>query len=116
MHSLFLMADKIQGYKGKLEVEVAEEDRVISISQSNLGEMISFFKEYTQDAFGASEFTDMLSKLNNSTLSDIEEKCQKLSEIAAKYCNEASLEYEKCKNTVYIVYPGIAAIIGLFII
>ena len=33
-------------YKGKLEVEVAEEDRVISISQSNLGEMISFFKEY----------------------------------------------------------------------
>lgn len=33
-------------FKGNLEVEVAEEEKVISIKQSNLGEMIARFKNY----------------------------------------------------------------------
>lgn len=33
-------------FKGNLEVEVAENDKIISINQGNLGEMIAFFKEY----------------------------------------------------------------------
>lgn len=33
-------------YKGNLEVEVAEDNNVISICQKNLGEMIAFFKGY----------------------------------------------------------------------
>lgn len=33
-------------YKGKLEVDVVEGDRVISITQSNLGDMIEFFEKY----------------------------------------------------------------------
>lgn len=36
-------------FKGKLEVEVAEGDKVISITQSNLGEMISFFEQYCEE-------------------------------------------------------------------
>lgn len=33
-------------FKGNLEVEVAENDKIISINQGNIGEMIAFFKEY----------------------------------------------------------------------
>lgn len=35
-------------YKGKLEVDVVEGDRVISITQSNLGDMIEFFEKYCE--------------------------------------------------------------------
>lgn len=36
-------------YKGKLEVDVVEGDRVISITQSNLGKMIEFFEKYCSE-------------------------------------------------------------------
>lgn len=35
-------------YKGNLEVEIAEGDKVISITQSNLGEMIASFEKYCE--------------------------------------------------------------------
>ena len=35
-------------YKGKLEVEIVEGDKIINISQSNLGEMITFFEKYCE--------------------------------------------------------------------
>lgn len=36
-------------YKGYLEVDIAEGDKVISINQSNLGEMIAFFEKYCDE-------------------------------------------------------------------
>lgn len=36
-------------YRGKLEVEIAEGDKIVEINQSNLGEMISYYDEYCKE-------------------------------------------------------------------
>jgi len=39
-------------YRGKLEVEIAEGDKIVEINQSNLGEMISYYDEYCKEHMG----------------------------------------------------------------
>ena len=39
-------------YRGKLEVEIAEGDRVVEITQSNIGEMILYFEKYCKEHMG----------------------------------------------------------------
>lgn len=39
-------------YRGKLEVEIAEGDKVIEINKSNLGEMIAYYEKYCKEHMG----------------------------------------------------------------
>jgi len=96
--------------------DVLKENGVNNAEITEYKEIIDLFKELTQNAFGASEFTKMLLEFNKATLLDVEQRCQELNEIAEINYKNASIEYEKCKNTVFFVYPGIAAMISLLII
>ena len=95
---------------------VLKSDGIVYDDNIEYHEIINIFKEYTKNAFGAAAFTDALLEFNNATLSDVDERCQELNKIAEKNYENALAEYEKCKNTVFWVYPGIAAMIALLII
>ncbi len=72
-------------------------------------------KEEFSGAFGADEFCDGFSALFDAFEDELEGIFDRLSEISSNAHRLSAAEYERVKESVYILYPGIACIVSIII-
>lgn len=72
-------------------------------------------KEIFSGAYGADEFCEAFSALFGASEDELEGIFDKLSEISSNGYRLSGAEYERAKESVYILYPGIACIVSIII-
>lgn len=93
----------------KLCCEVTGRD-IISSEQA-----VSALKETFSGALGADDFCQSFSLLFDASEEELDGICDKLSEISSNGHRLSAAEYERVKESVYILYPGIACIVSIII-
>ena len=89
----------------------------INLSKSNdFSCILNEFCTYIDNAIGFDKIYEQIINTSNAVLSNIDEKCDVLLNLTAKTYEKAAFEYEKCKKTVFYVYPGITAIIAIVLV
>ena len=71
--------------------------------------------EALSGAWGADEFCRHFSLLFEASEDELDGICNKLGETASNGYRLSSAEYEKVRNSVYILYPGLACIVSIII-
>ena len=64
---------------------------------------------------GEDEFTERFSKLFTASADELDDICSSLNECASNGYRSVAAEYEKNKDLVYIIYPGIVGIVSIII-
>ena len=87
------------------------------LSKNNdFSHILNEFSAFIGNAIGFDEIYEQIINTSNAVLSNIDEKCDVLLNLTAKTYEKAAFEYEKCKKTVFYVYPGITAIIAIVLV
>ena len=76
---------------------------------------VTALKEEFSGAFGADEFCEVFSALFNASEDELDGIFDKLSEVSSNGHRLSAAEYERAKESVYILYPGIACIVSIII-
>lgn len=81
----------------------------------NAEQTVMALKYEFSGAFGADEFCDSFSALFDASEDELCDIFDKLSEISSNGHRLSASEYERAKESLYILYPGIACIVSIII-
>lgn len=96
--------------------EIALEHGITITKFDDFSSFTDKFSSFFSNAIGFDEIYEQMINTSSAILSNIDEKCDLLCKLTAKNYELASLKYEKCKKTVFYVYPGITTIIAIVLL